>query len=427
LSVSNITGSYEEANPSSANPNPVDIGEYVEYDWLIENNGALQKTSYCFRMVESDGAVLDGYDTYPTVRTSGYTVVIDNWRWYDDENNVTPTSPLAAERVAPSNISNGNALKLRVSVAEIESADGENIKFNLEYSEYADFRDGGTLVTASTSCSGNSLWCYFDGGGSDNEIIESTLLSGVDSCVAGVGDGCGTRNEAAGLTSTYDQPALTTAEHEFTLQHDGARANAVYYFRLVDATNGVDLLASSSYPSLMVEGPLLTFNVAGLSAGTVTEGITTDVTANATGLEFGSLAFDTDIEAAQRLTVFTNGTEGYQVFIAFDQDLLNSYGDAIQSIPSTNAAPATWESQCTSTSTSCFGYHAGDNVLYGGSGRFTLDNSYAGISTEPVEVMGSTVPVTFDVSDIVYRVRVNLVQPAGDYTTAVQYIVVPRF
>lgn len=427
LSVSNIAGTYEESNPSAVNPTAVDIGEYVEYDWLIENNGALQRSSYCFRMVENDGALLAGYDVFPTVRTSGYTAVIDNWRWFDDENNLTPTTALAGERVAPSNISNGNALKLRVSVAEIESADGENIKFNLEYSEYADFRDGGTQVTATSACSGNSLWCYFDGAGTDNELIETAVLTGVDSCVASTGTGCGTRNEAIGLTSSYDQPALTTSEHEFTIVHDGARANAVYYFRLVDATNGVDLIASSTYPSLLVEGPILTFDVEGLAAGTAVEGVITDATSTPTGINFGRLPVDTDVEAAQRLTVFTNGTEGYQVFMTFDQDLLNTYGNAIQSIVSTNDAPTTWESQCTSTSSSCFGYHVGDNVLFGGSVRFALDNSYAGVESQPVEVMASNVPVTFDVSEVVYRVRVTEQQPAGDYTTAIQYIIVPKF
>ena len=97
----------------------------------IENNAAIQKSSYCFRMTENDGAVLDGYDVYPTVRTSGYTPVINNWRWYSDETNLTPTSPLAAENVAPSAVQNGEDLKLRVSVTEVEGAPGNNIKFNL--------------------------------------------------------------------------------------------------------------------------------------------------------------------------------------------------------------------------------------------------------------------------------------------------------
>ena len=107
--------------------------------------------------------------------------------------------------------------------------------------------------------------------------------------------------------------------------------------------------------------------------------------------------------------------------------LLDSYGNPIPSIGSTNSVPATWASQCTGATTGCFGYHAGDNTLYGGSLRFALDDTYSGIETGPVEVMASGVPVTFDVSDVVFRTRVGFLQPAGEYNTTVKYIVVPIF
>jgi hypothetical protein len=426
LSVANVAGTYEENSPSAVNPNTVEIGDYLEYDWLVENNAALQKSSYCFRMVENSGTELSGYDVYPTVRTSGYTPIINNWRWYDDETNLTPTSSLAAERSAPSSIANEEVLKLRVSVTEVEGAPGDNIKFNLEYSEYPDFRDG-TVLTSTTSCAGNSLWCYADGAGVDSEIIDTTVLTEVDACVSGVGNGCGTVNEAEGLISSYDQPAFTTSEHEFTLQQDGARVNAVYYFRLVDATNGVNLVASSSFPSLSIEGAVLTFAGSGINADTAIEGIVTDATTTATAISFGSLPVDTEIETAQRLTVFTNGTQGYRVFMEFDQELLDSYGNAIASVGATNAAPATWASVCTGATTGCFGYHAGDNTLYDSSLRFALDNTYAGVESGPIEVMASNVPVTFDVSEVVYKTHVGFLQPAGDYTTTVRYIIIPIF
>lgn len=426
LSTSNVSGTYEEDSPSVDNPNGAEVGDYVEYDWLIEHNAAIQQSSYCFRMVEDDGTLLDGYEVYPTVRTASYTPVITNWRWYDDEVSLTPTVPLAGEGVAPSVIANGEVMKLRVAVTEIEGAPGENIKFNLQYSEYPDFRDGVTL-TATTSCEGNSLWCYADGAGSDNETLDTALLSGGDACMSGVGDGCGSVNESSGVSGTYNQPVYTTSEHEFTLRHDGARVNAVYYFRLVDATNGVNVTASSSYPSLSTEGAILTFTVSGIDAATAVEGITTDITTTATRIDFGSLPMDTDTEAAQRLTVFTNGTEGYRVYMDVSHDMINSYGDSIPSLASTNAAPATWESQCLSTMTGCFGYHVGDNILYDGSVRFGVDNSYSGIEPGLVEIMSSNIPVTYDMSEIVYRTRVGILQPAGDYTTSVRYIIVPIF
>lgn len=427
ISVSDVAGSYEEINPSSPNPNTIEVGEYIEYDWSVENNGALQKSSYCFRMVENNGSELNGYNLYPTLRTSGYTPVINNWRWYDDENNLTPSSPLAGEKTSPSDIGLNEVLKLRVSVTEIEGAPGDNIKFNLQYSEYPDFSDGGTTLTSSTTCSGNSLWCYYDGAGNNDEIINTSVLSGGGACSGGVGLGCGTVNEAEGLIGIYDQTAFSTSEHEFTLMHDGARVNAVYYFRLVDATNGVNLLASTSYPSLATEGASLTFSVSGVDNDMTLEGVTTDATTTATSIDFGSLPMDTSVEVAQKLSILTNGTQGYQVYMAFDQEMLDSYGNAIDSVASTNLSPATWESVCTGGMTGCFGYHAGDNVLYDSSLRFALDNTYAGVENGLVEVMASNVPVNLDESEIIYRTKVTSLQPAGDYTTSIQYIAVPVF
>jgi len=267
LSASNIAGTYEEDSPSVDNPNSAEVGDYIEYDWLIEHNAAIQQSSYCFRMVEHDGTLLDGYEVYPVVRTASYTPVITNWRWYDDEGSLTPVSPLAGEKVAPSVVENGEVLKLRVGVTEVEGAPGENIKFNLQYSEYPDFREGVTL-TATSSCEGNSLWCYADGAGEDGAALDTAVLSGGDVCVGGVGVGCGSVNEAQGVSSIYNQPVYSTSEHEFTLRHDGARVNTVYYFRLVNATNGIGLTASSSFPSLSTEGAILTFTISGIAADT---------------------------------------------------------------------------------------------------------------------------------------------------------------
>lgn len=429
LSVTNQLGSYEEQNPSVSNPSTVGIGEYIEYDWHVEHNGALQKSSYCFRMVYSDGADINGYDVYPTIRTTGYTPVIVNWQWFDDETSLTPGTALSAEQVAPIEITASNTLKLRIAATEVEGAPGNNIKFNLQYSTWADFRDGGTTLTATSSCTGEPTrtWCYADGAGDDNDIITSTVLTGVDSCVAGVGNGCGTRNEAQGLTSTYDQPAFATSEHEFTLLHNSVGFDQVYYFRMVDATNGVPLVASTTFPSITTEGAKLTFVIAGITGDQITEGITLDATTTATDIDFGSLPFGSSAEAGQRLTVFTNGTEGYQVFLAADQQLTNSNGETIAPVTGTNAAPQPWATACVGGASGCFGYHAGDNILGDGSVRFASNDTYAALSLTPVEIMASNVPVTFDQSDIVFRAQVDELQSAGDYMTTLRYIIVPTF
>jgi hypothetical protein len=426
ISVSDVAGTYEEQNNSAINPYPIDVGEDVEYDWLVEHNGAAQSSDYCFKMINSDDSELDSYSNYPTLRTAVYTPVINEWRWYSDEANETPVIPLASENVAPVDISNQDIIKLRVSSVEVENAIGTNVKFSLQYSQYADFSDGGTTLTSTSSCVATSTWCYADGGGVDNSVVQVKVLTNTDACSTGVGPGCGTHNEAATTTSTFTHSSLTNAEFEFTVRHAAARANGVYYFRLYDVNDDKALTASSSYPSLVTEGAQLVFTVDGLNAGVSTAGIITDATTTATAISFGSLPFDTGVEAAQRLTIATNAPQGYQLLKYATQQPLNVYGNPIDSVSGTNAVPTGWSTGCPSSAVSCFGYHSTDATLQGGSGRFAPTDSYAATSAIPEEIMFSSMPVT-DVQDIIYKMQVSPLQQAGDYVTNIVYMAVPVF
>ncbi len=428
LSVSTVSGTYEEANNTALNPYNAFPGDTVEYDWVVEHNGANDKTSYCFRMVEANGSVLQTYSTYPTLRTVGYEPLISNWRWYEDETSLTPSNPRGGENVSPSNVEFNNALKLRLVLRESSGADGLNVKFALQYSEYADFSQGVFTVTSTTTCDGNSIWCFFNGAGVDNAVIQSSVISDANSCVAGVGSGCGTYNESANPAGvTFDQLALTNTEFEYTIKHDGARSNRVYYFRLYNLTYNepVGVAATFSYPSLVTEGANMNFSILGLNPGVTTAGITTDATTTPTTISFRNIPFNTDIEAAQRVSITTNATDGYQVLTYANSQLINSYGDIIPPITSTNASPAGWSTACVGSAKACFGYHTADATLAGGSTRFAPTNSYARLETTPREIMFSSIPTTGDSNDVVFRLRVSSLQPAGDYVTGLTYIAVP--
>ena len=88
-----------------------------------------------------------------------YTPKQQNWRWYDDETNETPTTPLAGENVAPSNVSTSNTIKLRVTIAETADIGATNVKYRLQYATSTDFASG-AYVVETANCSTNSVWCY---------------------------------------------------------------------------------------------------------------------------------------------------------------------------------------------------------------------------------------------------------------------------
>lgn len=427
ISIADRAGSLVHQNPSAVNPYPVDEGDNIEYDWYLQQNGANPQSTYCFRAVRSDSTPLDGYSNYPQIRTAGFTPLTKNWRWYDDVENETPVTPLANENVAPIDIANNDTLALRVSVEERRSAQGENIKFKLQFSEDVTFSNPIDVV-ATTTCGERSLWCYIEGAGVDNTLITTQVLSDGDGCVAGVGAGCGRHNTNPTYAPGHTHFGAVTQEYAFTIRHVAARVNAVYYFRLYDVTNDVpvNFAVGESYPSLVTEGSLLEFSLSGLPSGTTTAGVETDVSSSPSGIGFGTLALDTEYIAAHRITVSSNATEGYQLFKFARQQLETPGGSVIPPITANNAVPSSWAAACNVNATGCFGYHATDPTLKNGSTRFAASDTYAALETTPVEVMYSSIP-SEDTHDIVYRIRVNEMQPAGLYETEIVYLAVPSY
>jgi hypothetical protein len=360
--------------------------------------------------------------------TGAYEIVTQNWQWFDDENSLTPSSALAGENISPINVSNGNTIKLRITVAEMSGVSGNNVKMRLQYSNFSDFSANVYDVNPIWDCELDSEWCFADGAGNDNATITAKVLSDSDACVGGVGDGCGSHNEAGTTTSNIYHKARANAEFEYTIKHSGARANAVYFFRLYDHVNDEVVLASTTatYPSLTTEGALLTFSISGIDASTLTEGTTTDVSTTATSVPFGTLTINHGKIAAQRLTVSTNATEGYQIFVFQRQGLTSGSGE-IDPVTGTNPSPGAWTSVCDSGAESCYGYHAGDDSLFGGSARFAPDDTFARFDSSPYEIVYNPYSVTNEITDVVFKVLARDAEDPGDYQSGVVYVVVPVF
>lgn len=429
LSVSDRAGRYSESNPTVQNPFAIYNGEDAEFDWNIQQNGATQRTTYCFRMVYSDGTTLDSYLYYPQIRTEGFTPVTQAWRWYNDESSLTPLVAFAAESVTPTDIEKGNTIKLRVAVAELKNLAQSNARFKLQYSEDPTFTTSSELV-ATSSCVATSTWCYADGAGVDNAVINAKVISEADSCAAGVGDGCGTHNESSQDKNGYTHVAGAVTEYEFTLQYTNVPRNygRLYYFRLFDVKNNdaVAVNTGYTYPSVVVEPTRFSMTLSGLPAATSTGGIVTDIVTTATAIPYGDLPTGTNYEGAQRMLIATNAEDGYQVFLSSDGELRNQYSTAIGAVAGTNAVPTAWATGCPISATGCFGYHSTDDVLLGGSTRFAPIDTYAAATTTQAEVFYTSTQGT-TTHDIVYRTFIRELQPAGDYTQALQYTLVPVF
>jgi hypothetical protein len=391
-----------------------------------------EATSTSFSFI-SGGEIISGYSTSTNftlssggIDSGSFSPRSQNWRFYDDEINLPPTSALAAENTSPTGVTDGNILKLRLTLKETASVDS-SVKFRLQYATSTDFAHA-KYLSEQGSCSAASGFCYANGSGSDSETISSAVLSDPETCSIGTTDGCGTVNESGtGSAVLFDKDR--SKEFEFTIMANGSAPNTTYYFRAIDTNSGfaAEPNAGETYPSLVSGGTSLTFTISGLSAGVSTEGVTTDIETTPTTISFGSLSLNSQIEGAQRLLVTTNATQGYQLFVFQDQGLVNQSLTEIPGVTATNPTPNGWSTACAATSTGCYGYHAGDDTLGGGSVRFAPDDSFARLETAPREIGYSSLAVASDTVDVVYRTQVRIEQESGDYTSNVSYIVVPVF
>jgi hypothetical protein len=394
-------------------------------------------TSTDFQVVSGGTAIVNGAATSTSFTSATGPVDFSNfapssytWRWYGDVNDETPTSSLAGENISPSNISDGQSIKLRLDIKELSGVTGSaDLKFRLEFSPSADFSTGGFVAEAG-NCSGSSSWCYATStGGTDNQIISTAVLSTTNACAGGVGPGCGTHNTSGVSTSTFTQSAGATTEYEFTLVANGAAVGTTYFFRPVNTADGnvVPLTSSSTYPSLVTQGATMTFVVSGLPQSTSTNGVVTNISSTAAAIPFGTLTVGTSTIAAQRLSVTTNAAYGYEIYVADDQPMENSYGNTVPGVLGTNNSPLSWSLGCPATLSGCYGYHPGSPVLSGGSTRFAADDSYAAPTSSIAEVGYGAAPVTSSTMDMVYRLQVAGNQNTGSYKDNIMYIVAPSF
>ena len=400
--------------------------DFMMQDGIVDMFGGYS-SSTDFQVVTGGTSIISGDATSShfgsntgPVNYSQYTPNSENWRWYSDANDETPVSALSSENVAPSNIPDFQAIKLRVTIKEESGLYGAAaVKYGLEYSLSSNFSSSVAFVTEAGSCVVTSTWCYATttSGGIDNGIITTALLSTSGACSGGVGVGCGTHNTSAISISTSTQSS------------GGVVPGTTYYFRPVYMADeeAVPLTSTSSYPSLVMQGAALSFTVSGIVQGTSTYGVTTSVSSTPISLPFGALSVATSEIAAQQLTVTTNAQNGYELYALEDAAFKDGSGDVLPGVAGTNPSPLAWATGCVSTSTGCYGYHAGSPVLSGGSTRFAPNDTYAKLTTSSAEVGYSAYAVASATMDMVYRIEANGSQKSGSYQNNVIYIVAPSF
>ena len=138
--ATNTLESYEEENDSVDNPNPIAMGSRGEWDWVVQNNGAVQDADYCFRIVTENDDVLE-YTRYPQLKTFLNVVPTVNNVTVNSgaDVNLTEATTVAVSWTATVTDSNG--------YADIDTVEGKL------------YRSG---VTGAEACTNDDNNCYAD-------------------------------------------------------------------------------------------------------------------------------------------------------------------------------------------------------------------------------------------------------------------------
>lgn len=194
----------------------------------------------------------------------------------------------------------------------------------------------------------------------------------------------------------------------------------------VKARHGLDTdTGFSSTASAATAAPSMTISFAGVNSSTVVAGETTTITSTANAIPFSSLIVGTPAVAAHTVTVTTNAASGYTTTIQEDHDLQTTASKTISSVSGTNASPTAWPG---SVSTGAFGYHTTDSVLCTGStNRFSANNTFAAITTSPLEVACNTANVSAEAITVVYKLQIGGLQSAGSYQNTLTFITTSQF
>jgi len=248
LSDSNVRGTYEEESPSALNPFQVNVGQRVEYDWVVQENGTAGLTTYYFRMVKADGTPLDGYTNYPQLTTAPAVSYSQNaYRWYANRDNLQPNTALAALNTPLANVVSGGGVVFRLRMSVTVSgrtllAGSQAFKLQYATSTSGPWSDVGAIGS-------NTIWRGYDNPTpADGAQISATLLTGSD-----------TRQSYEEQNPSALNPAQTgssqDAEWDWVVQENGATPGETYYFRMVLA-DGTPLHAYPRYPQLTMYAPV---------------------------------------------------------------------------------------------------------------------------------------------------------------------------
>lgn len=230
---------------------------------------------------------------------------------------------------------------------------------------------------------------------------------------------------AAGTADIYDV-SVETQNSAATVQDTGSSRVAIQDAQSVSASVNT----------------VLTFSVAGVAGGGNCVGTgprtnNTGAASTATTIPFGVLEPLARHQTCQTLTIATNAPSGYSAYVVQNGNLIAGSDDIDQFKDGSRvdeASATAWTAPAVSAQNENthghFGYTSSD------TDAFASADNFAGVPTGPAAgaapvttglVCKNTAATTGDTCTAEFDVEISALQPAGSYTSELQYIVVPTY
>jgi hypothetical protein len=254
---------YEEANNFTNSNLAVSKGEDAMWDFALIDNSSLTSTTFCLRVVKSDGSLLDTYSVIPEVTTASAaqpTFTQNDFEWFVDENSVSltdawPTGSLDLSEnevftqlpAAKRPLVSGDRIRIQINItvgtANLSSG---SQAFQLEYVAASDCTTASGWATVGAIGSA-TIWRFFD----NTSLTDGTTQVNQISTSTTGAEGRYLESNSASWTNPNAVNSGQSMEWDFAIENNGASENTTYCFRVAKyGGTALDTYNSDSYPKL---------------------------------------------------------------------------------------------------------------------------------------------------------------------------------
>ena len=189
----------------------------------------------------------------------------------------------------------------------------------------------------------------------------------------------------------------------------------------VDTSNVIALATLGGYTATVTVQPTLSFSVADYGSAVNSSGDSNPKTTTVSTIPFGTVAAGATSWGSQTLTVSTNASHGYTLYIRDTQALTEPGSNTVRDQPGTPSSGSSFDA---STSQSSFGYTTDAATPYNFGGG---TNKWAGVTQTNVAINAKSAAISADPTHIELKVGISNVQPPGAYSTVIAYTATPSY